>query len=432
MSRCLNLDGSEFFSFDYSLCATVDFAIAVCNRQGIIEHSLPLLYEPAREGRLTVWHRFLVADVIDRLVSGGAELGMDGWIALVDLCAELVARSELADSDWLPDPDKTEPEAPRTSTEFWAWEFGRVAALAGSLDEKDIYDPEVFESWDSGLVALNLLLSTDKPPEWLLRRCWAGALVTWGATRGNVEYSDGSSRFETKVGKPGYPSDLVRFTHLYWMMRLGFLDARQQIERRVTRGESQVPAHPAAPDILLLGSSDEIGRVMLEAQERARQDATDRVTTQLMEQLPQVWERLPEDAQQHLIDGEVNLERRNAREASLDYANAVEAALDEWLPKPRDAHSWPEGLGGWSGALDRMARRSRQRDHENEEFRRRFDIRAARELCQGLNLVRKARLSRAHSERRPPLARKTRGIVLGIQQDSIFTSILKFARRWRG
>ena len=82
--------------------------------------------------RATTWHKFLFANIIARLVAKREGLTLENWLAAVDLCAGFVASSKPV-GQYEIEYDNTEPHVPPTSTEFWAWQFGRVAALASSL-----------------------------------------------------------------------------------------------------------------------------------------------------------------------------------------------------------------------------------------------------------------------------------------------------------
>ena len=388
------------------------------------------------------WHRFLISDIIDQLFSDNETLTGNEWGALVDLCARFLAESELAEYDPEPaDVDRTTISAPQTSTEYWAWQFGRVAALGIAVDE--IRDAEIFEGWDNGLAALSLILGSGQPVDWVIQRAWAGALVTWGANRGNWEDRDGNSWFETKVGVPALPLEIVPTTHLYWIMRIGLLDAVDQLKGRGLAKPEMIADEPSAGNALMLGSYPELGKeivgamvqnpnlgdALLQAVELAGQRQEEQVTSGLKQRLGVIWDRLPEDARQHLIDAEHNRRQRKWRYVSLDYANATEAALSAWLDMPKGAQQSPTVLGQWATILKSMAGQSRNRSRDDQWLRQTYDPRVSKSLAHALDVLREARLPGAHGVPGSPLANKTRGVVLGLDRENVFELILRFARR---
>ena len=97
-----------------------------------------------------------------------------------------------------------------------------------------------------------------------------------------MESSQGDSWFETKVGVPAYPSDMVAYTHLYWLMHLGLQDAMDRI-----RNQQEPVRDDAAPsDVLLLGSIEEVGKGIIQAQGLAHEQQVEQTRSDLRELLP--------------------------------------------------------------------------------------------------------------------------------------------------
>ena len=376
----------------------------------------------------TAWHRFVVADAIHDFLEEPNRLEWEEWCVLVDLCSELMQSAESATESLLEDvwtPTSQIPLSPK-STEYWAWEFGRVAAMWPLVDKTtfDSHESEYFYDWPNGLAALSLQLGASTSDDDLFDRCWTGAAVASGLKSESGWHS-------------AYPGDQSPSDHLFWLMRLGFLHG----SRRVESSELVLPARPVEPSeshALLLGSYGELGRAIEEAKAAAEQEREGRIHDELAERLGRVWDILPPDSQDHLFDAELNLKERNRRDASLDYATAVEIALSEWLSaprdlSPRDQSDWPEGIGKWVGCLQRMAGARNTRGGLDSFLRRRFDPGYASKLANALDVLREARLPRAHGERHPPFANKARHVVLGEDQRlGVFELILRFAKRWQG
>ena len=372
--------------------------------------------------RSTAWHRFVVRDAIRAFLEDPRRIEWEEWCAVVDLCSELMrsavptTESTLEDI-WTP---TSEVHFSPTSTEYWAWEFGRVASMWPLVNKTtfDSHESEYFYDWPNGLAALSLQLGASGSDEDLFDRCWTGAAVASG--------------FKSESGwHSAYPDQQSPSDHLFWLMRLGFLHG----SRRVESSEPVLPARSVEPsdaDILLLGNQEQLARVIREALRGQEPDEEKCIRDDLTEKLVGIWDRLPLDSQEHLVDAELNLKKRKWRDASLDYANAVETALSEWLPPPRDQRShWPSALGEWVKELKGMTSQSRDRHRLDRYFRQRFDPKSASDLARALDVLREARKARAHGERRPPFANKAREAILGEGRPGIFELILKFAQRWQ-
>jgi hypothetical protein len=181
-----------------------------------------------------------------------------------------------------------------------------------------------------------------------------------------------------------------------------------------------------------VGKDAGLGDALLHAIEAARQQREEQVAAELKEQLGVICERLPEDAFHHLFDAEQNMRRRKWRDASLDYANAVETALDDWLKMPNGAGPSATVLGDWTIILKKIARQSTSRSGHDRRIRQIYEPRYSKSLGEALDVIRQARVPRAHGVQRSPLAHKVQGIVLGLDQVGVFELILRFARRWQG
>ena len=374
--------------------------------------------------RSTAWHRFVVADAIHAFLEEPKGLEWEEWCALVDLCSELMQGAEPATESPMDDvwtPTSQIRQSPK-SAEYWAWEFGRVAAMWPLVDKTtfDSHESDYFYDWSNGLAALSLQLGASGSDEDLFDRCWTGAAVASGL---NSE----SGR------RSAYPDEQSPSDPLFWLMRLGFLYG----SRRVESSEPVLPARPVEPSEshpLLLGSYEELGRAIEQARTAAEQEKKARIHGELAEKLGKIWGLLPTDSQDHLFKAELHLEQPEPRYASLEYATAVETALLEWLAPPRDQRDWPGELGKWADALRRMTSQKRDRHELDRYFRQRFDPRHASALVRALDVLREARLPGAHGKQRPPYARKVQQVVFGDehggQGPGVFELILRFAKRW--
>lgn len=427
---------SPLFRFESSLDVVEDLRVINLYSKGELGECSKTLFESSERRNLTQWHRFLISHLIARALSDAEKLSLPGWFALVDLCANLVAYSEMDVYEYDDsEVDKMEIGAPATSTEFWAWQFGRVAALGSLNPEDEVGDPllipERFEGWGNGLVALSLLLGAPKALDWLAERCWTGTLVTWPSGSPKDESSE-ERAVGVVIGEPRDVTEVTANSHLYWLMRLGLLSGIAEIEHHAESDRHLEVAQPEDAQEQRLGSHPELDELMVPAEEEARARGVEQATTKLKEHLGQLWDDLPEDAQDCLLEAELNLRNHRPKDASLDYAKAVEVALDEWLPVPKNAGNWPRNLGDWvhlirsmSGPKDRLSPADRQ-------IRQRFDLRNASQLAESLEIFRTARLARAHPGHRPPRAHEARSAALGIGGKSVFELLLRFAKRWRG
>jgi hypothetical protein len=340
---------------------------------------------------------------------------------LVDLSAQLISDSRYHGSGYgLPGSDDDHTHIKGTglspsTKEFWAWQFGRVVALAHSIDYADFLEggDGEFGEWGNGVVALSLLLGSGRPVDWLGR--WTGVVATCD--------------FQSMQDD----NDLTVTSHLFWLMHLGVENVTQRSVGQQPIVTTQCSAlSPESADVLLLGSSTEIAQQFKEIQDRADklrlEDAIATVKNYLSES---IWDMLPTDAQDHLVDAELAFQKRDRRNASLDYANSVEAALLEWFPAPKGGGWWPRSLGDWT-EMRREMTVPNPRGHRFSAFKGRCDIKYASPLLGVLDAVRQARLSRAHPGPRLPATHKVREVVLSTEGTNVFELLLRFAKRWRG
>ena len=197
--------------------------------------------------RSTAWHRFVVHDAIRAFLEKPKRLEWEEWCGLVDICAELMQSAEPTtespmgslDDEWTP---TSELRVSPTSAEYWAWEFGRVAAMWPLVDKpnSDSHISDYLHGWPNGLAALSLLLGARVPDEELVDRCWTGAAV--------------ASTLKSESGwHSAYPDDQSASNPLFWLMRLGFLHG----SRRVESSEAVLPTRSVEPpdaDMFLLGT----------------------------------------------------------------------------------------------------------------------------------------------------------------------------------
>ncbi len=372
---------------------------------------------------LTSWHYFAINDRINGLADRIELIEFDEWMTAVDVCSQLICRTEplkaefreaMLEQSW--SYRSSAIRATPTSAEHWSWQFGRIAAL-GLIRENTvgITPTEYFDwHWPNGLKALSLICTAQQPYDALVESCWHGVL-----------FSESSSSAEMHLeGAAQIPS-----SHLYWLMRLGFLDGVKRIEGHKVDG----PAHsmePSQMSTLLIGSPQELARELVAAEEAARKERVAQIESTLAGHLGKVWELLPADSQQQLSEGELRRQWHNGKEASLCYANAVETALREWLSNPEGRRDWPRGIGEWMDCIRRMTLPRDKRHKLDHVLRRRFNADYAKELANALDVFQRSRLPGAHGLPLPPFTVKARETALGNEQrSSVFDLLLRFAKR---
>ena len=374
---------------------------------------------------LTSWHYFAVSNRISSLMEKLESPEFEEWMTAVDVCSLLMWRAKpLGEEDlsviWeQPWSYGSEIKVAPTAAEHWAWQLGRVTALWSNRDNPDEITPtEYFDwYWPNGLTALSLMCTAKEPYDAILSSCWDGVIFTHGKHSSAGAYEEAADRLPT--------------SHFFWLMRIGFLNGVKRIEERKHDVSTHLP-EPEGSEVLLLGSSQELGKAIVAAQEDAEREWEAQIQGNLAERLGTVWEVLPEDSHYHLVEAERNLRARRHKDASLDYAIAVETVLAEWLRKPRGQHSWPDGLGDWMNNIRRMTLPRERRNGLDGVLRKHFDPRYASKVSEALEVFQKSRLPRAHAKHIPPFALKAKETALGNEQNpSVFELLLKFAKRWR-
>ena len=379
--------------------------------------------------RLPSWHFFMARDAL-RALETHERLDWDAWCVAVDFCSEMLHRTEWLGVTYPDDEhgiDTSEIRLPPISAEYWAWEFGRVAAMWSIVDKsifEDEYEADFFQDWDNGLTALSLLSGVKEDSDVLIRICWIGALSTWRSAPEPVEW------WHFGVSDDIYPSSLQPTDHLFWLMRLGAVDGALKLELR-NSDSSAAAAEPSGA--FMISDRDTLEHIVRVAVEKRDREQERRIESGLAKRLGEVWDKLPQDSRDHLCDAELYMEKRERPNASLSYANAVEVTLSEWLKPPKGQYNWPKDLGDWLNLLKGMAGDKRQRGRQDSYLRQLFDPRYASKLAEALDVFRKARLPRAHGLPQPPRAQKARETVLGREQSpGVFELILRFAKRWQG
>ena len=375
---------------------------------------------------LTTWHYFAMSKRLNALIENLEPLEFNEWATAIDVCSLLMSRAEplkeenqdsITEQSW--SFNSSEIKVSPTSAEHWAWQFGRVTALWSMQDkdeERTRYFDALMDPWPNGLSALSLLCIPRESYARMLESCWDGVIVSrW--PRGQGSHEDASQQL---------PS-----SHFFWLMRLGFLDGVKRIEGRKNDVATHSPESKES-DVLLLGSSKELSKAWLEVQEAADRERENQIENKIAERLGEIWELIPPDSRQQLIEAEFNLKSHKAAQASLNYANAVEAVLAEWLSDPKGRGDWPKGISQWEDCVRKMTREKGRRHRLDSIFRQRFDPRHAAKLAEALDVFREGRLPGAHGKPLPPFALKAKETALGNEHTaSVFELLLKFAKRWR-
>jgi hypothetical protein len=102
-------------------------------------------------------------------------------------------------------------------------------------------------------------------------------------------------------------------------------------------GRSAPPARPQSflEEVLYAGQLELLGRALHLAQEEEKVNELKKRKQGLEGWLPNIWGRLPPDAKDHLLDAEIHLEARRWSDATLSYANCLEACVIEWAKPDR-------------------------------------------------------------------------------------------------
>ena len=374
---------------------------------------------------LTSWHYFAMSDRISDLMDKLETLEFDDWATAVDVCSLLMSRAAplgedleiITEQPW--SFTSSEIRASPTSAEHWAWQFGRVTALWPmgenvSAITPDEYFNTLMSDWANGLTALSLLCTAKEPLDALLAACWDG--ITFTSYKRIIEDA----------------VELTPTNHLFWLMRLGFLDGIKRVEEHKKCASTHSPEVEAS-NMLMVGLPEELGKAIVTAQQEAERDHENQIENNIADRLGKIWDRIPPDSKQQLIEAELNIKRHKAVPASQNYANAVEGVLKEWLSDPGGRSDWPRGINGWEDCIRKMTRFNKGKRHKLDDIlRKRFDPRYAAELAKALDVFREGRKPGAHGEPLPPFALKAKETALGSEHNpSVFELLLKFARRWR-
>ena len=261
------------------------------------------------------------------------------------------------------------------------------------------------------------MCTAKEPFDAIVESCWHGVLFTSWKVCSASAYEEAANRLPT--------------SHLFWLMRLGFLNGLSMVEERKAHEISHSPKSTES-NMLMVGNPEELGKAIFAIQDDEEQHRVNQIEENPAECLGEIWDLLPEDSRDHLRDAEYSILHRRRKDASLDYANAVEVAISEWLAKPKHQRDWPQGLGDWMNRIRKMTLPKERRDGLDSVLRNHFDAKYAAQLSEALQIFQRGRLSRAHPEHRPPLTRKAQEKALGNEQNpSVFELLLKFAKRWR-
>ena len=413
-----------FFKASFSISTMIDrlTEFTLMTTEGETQELLDLTRRFETE-TLTTWQQFLLPEIIQKVIDSNTDLEFHRWSSLVDLCSRLISDSDTYGADdriaptWeetvFRQPDATDLgfiDAPPMSKEFWAWQFSRVVALARNTEYPGFEGTDdTFFEWGNGIVALSLLLSSGKPPDWAGRRTGA---------------------FATSEFQPLYDENDLRVTsNLYWIMHLGVMNVIRQMDKEDVDSDVVPPEKESEPDVLLLGHTADVAKTFLELINKAELSRLEEITIGLRQRLPEVWDMLSEDVMAHLIDAQLDINLRRGRDASLDYANAVESFILELPLMPDGDGWWPRDFREWIRILRDLTNRSR-REFWTKALIGRCDTQYARPLFDALDLVRTRRVSRAHGDVRAPLPIKVQEAVLGGSKPSIFELILRFSLRW--
>ena len=380
--------------------------------------------------RFTTWRKLFTANVIQMVIDSNTELDFERWAQLVDSCALLIDQSTTNARGY--DVSQTYEDGGNefdtthidfidvspVSKEAWAWQFGRVVGLARDVEysEFGIYDGP-FSEWGNGVVALSLLLGSGKPLDWSGR--WIGANA----------YCGDETLEEVR--------DIRVTSHLYWLMQIGVLN----VVRGVTSKEKPVAEDVRSTDdsqsrqqgteVLLLGDIPKLAEELAAALQTVERNKTERITAEVKDCLPHIWEMLPGDSHDHIVAGELDIDNTRPKGAALNYANSVEAAIREWFPKPKSVNWWPEKFADWTLMLREFIG-SAPRTSKIDAFRGRSDPKFAPQLLDALELFRIARLPEAHPEERLPSARRAQQLIKGgADGPSVFELLLRFGQRWK-
>ncbi|MDP2948545.1 MAG: hypothetical protein Q8P22_03300 [Chloroflexota bacterium] len=349
---------------------------------------IPLSYS------LTAWHILAARFTIERIFARTDLVDMSVWQGLVDLCDHVFMSVARTAETYPVKRGNTKVEVSPLSKEFWAWQFGRVAAVGSLLEESELTDPKEYgyPYSTTSLYALGLLLGAGKSIAWQGR--WTGALATAGQIDGwDPDLDWGKEEMERSV-RADFVSlaDITPKSHLFWLMQLGVADGLQHLQAPTQTSQRNSTMPPSVVE--------ELAEALALKEQRNQHHAHDFVK----ERLGSTWDALPDEAKEHLLAAESSYLGKKLSDASADFARAVEAALDGWRSRLRVRLQKPyPSLKDWAECIEQKLNTPESRD-----------------LSSCLRLLGRARLSRVHAGAFPSMLILARKVALGIERPSVF------------
>ena len=299
-------------------------------------------HPPDRMRAPTPWHAFVVEKAIHRHLGEARTLDANDWANAVDLCMYLLESAEPVDGieavweigDTAVGMGTSELRLPATTTEYWAWQFGRVAAMCALVDEDGFSEiAETFDPWKNGLLALSVLApKTNQDEDLLADRCWFGALTTWSSEPAQGDEADFRDK-ETGESYDLHEHELVQAVkrfhpahdHLYWFMKLGALDGTKRIASRqpsLPKTESEPQGNKQIKDLhkTLEGVERKIAALARPTRDTARESIEQSVG-------PKTMGILPSPSVRHLVHAWLAKEDDRYDDASVATAKAVESVF---------------------------------------------------------------------------------------------------------
>ena len=392
------------------------------------------------------WHRLFLTQLIHGTLASPSEMTWDEWAHALDFCAWLMETAgflgrdihELADEEH--GHFGTSLRLPTDSKEHWAWEFGRIASLWPSVDKEMLNDlwSELFVGWPNGLAALSLIAPNVDAANDDAEYLWLGVLSVW----------DNHKRDNFGRAWPADSGNHLTDLSLHWLSQLGYLDGSKELGKGSTNEEAgRSDIAPSPPTFQPISSEENANALPSELVEQLAQSLNDgrdyadaqRETTarqEIFARLGDIVDQLPDDAIDNIVRSEIAMSKRVAdrpERVSLGYQQAVEIALEDWLPNSGTHSDWPgNDIGEWSRVVEGMTRDTEKKHRLDNELRRRFDASKAKQLGEALEVVRKLPVRDRHARQGPPRPQVVREYVLGTgSRPSIFEVILRFAKRLR-
>lgn len=414
------------------------------------------------------WHLYYFGHSLSARFDARSELAYSEWCSIVDFVADLMRQGAVWDNTELDHEWGLEDKYPVWSAEHWAWQFGRVASLF-FLAEKDFDKQEDFgliealTGWDNGLTVFAIIQEHVPYPDFVEKfNLWSGVYVSLyneiGGDQRLVNSEDALA-----------PYNQTPKSRLYWIMRLGYLAGMENLRKEPSTTyvwkntgdgsesleieeitQPTIPALASKPEIAPLQGThavhpvvdiERVTETILEWHDSADYRKEQEISARLATHLGEITTTIAGDAMDALVAAEFAYSLspiRRPRHFSLDYAKAVECALEDYLKRPRRQRNWPgSDIGKWYRALTEDELRSESKFEKGQRRRLRavigknFDMYYASDLAERLNVLRQLRVRDAHQDNRPPRPQVVREVVLGDgNSPSIFELILRFARNW--